>query len=116
MSVPLSRRTVLKGVGCAMGLPLLEAMLPSRVFAAAEEKPPVRMAFISFPNGAIMDAWRPQGEDEAFQFGPTMQPLVELKSNISMTPEPGCKRPWSGRACRALRRCKVVASSAFCWG
>ena len=28
MSVELNRRTVLKGLGCAMGLPLLEAMLP----------------------------------------------------------------------------------------
>lgn len=62
MSVQLSRRTVLKGVGCAMGLPLLEAMLPGRSLLSAEASPPVRMAFISFPNGAIMDAWRPQGK------------------------------------------------------
>jgi len=83
MSRRLNRRTVLKGVGCAVGLPLLEAMLPSRAFAAAE-KPPVRMAFISFPNGAIMDAWRPQGAGEAFEFGPTMQPLSELKSHVTV--------------------------------
>ena len=61
MSMRLSRRTILKGVGCAVGLPLLDAMLPSRGIAAAVEKPPVRMAFVSFPNGAIMDAWRPVG-------------------------------------------------------
>src|SRR5262245_22802432 len=83
MSMRLSRRTVLKGVSCAVGLPLLEAMLPSRGFAAAEN-PPVRMAFVSFPNGAIMDAWRPVGEGEAFQFGPTMQPLTELKSHVTV--------------------------------
>ena len=83
MSMPLSRRTVLKGVGCAMGLPLLEAMLPSRAFAA-EPAPPVRMAFISFPNGAIMDAWRPEGEGETFNFGPTMQPLKDLKTHITV--------------------------------
>jgi Protein of unknown function (DUF1552) len=81
--VPLSRRTVLQGVGCAMGLPLLEAMLPSRSFAA-EAKPPVRMAFISFPNGAIMDAWRPIGEGTAFEFGPTMQPLADVKSHVNV--------------------------------
>jgi len=83
MSVQLSRRTVLKGVGCAMGLPLLEAMLPSRSYAAGD-KPPVRMAFVSFPNGAIMDAWRPTGEGESFEFGPTMQPLAELKSHVTV--------------------------------
>src|SRR5206468_9082400 len=84
MRVRLSRRTVLKGVGCAMGLPLLEAMLPGRAFAVSEDKPPVRMAFISFPNGAIMDAWRPQGEGEAFQFGPTMEPLAAIKSHVTV--------------------------------
>src|SRR4051812_45934321 len=83
MSVRLSRRTVLTGVGCAMGLPLLEAMLPRRG-RAAEAKPPVRMAFISFPNGAIMDAWRPIGDGTAFEFGPTMQPLTEVKSHVTV--------------------------------
>ena len=53
MSAQLSRRTVLKGVGCAMGLPLLEAMLPARSLLAAEASPPVRMGFISFPGGSI---------------------------------------------------------------
>src|SRR4051794_7262592 len=84
MSVQLSRRTVLKGVGCAMGLPLLEAMLPGRSVLAAGATPPVRMAFISFPNGAIMDAWRPQGEEAAFEFGPTMQPLTGLKADLNV--------------------------------
>lgn len=84
MSVQLSRRTVLKGVGCAMGLPLLEAMAPARNLFAAEASPPVRMAFVSFPNGAIMDAWRPSGEGEGFEFGPTMQPLSELKSHVNV--------------------------------
>jgi Protein of unknown function (DUF1552) len=83
MSVRLSRRTALKGVGYAMGLPLLEAMAPRRGFAA-EIKPPVRMAFVSFPNGAIMDAWRPLGEGESFSLGPTMYPLVDLKKHINV--------------------------------
>src|SRR3954468_19331169 len=83
MSMQLSRRTMLKGVGCAMGLPLLEAMAPTRL-SAAEAAAPVRMAFISFPNGAIMDAWRPEGEGESFQFGPTMEPLSGLKSHVTV--------------------------------
>src|SRR5262245_49436075 len=83
MSERLSRRTVLKGVSCAMGLPLLEAMMPSRA-RGAEAKTPVRMGFISFPNGAIMDAWRPLGEGESFAFGPTMYPLVDLKSHVTI--------------------------------
>src|SRR5207302_1924893 len=78
-----SRRTVLRGVGCAVALPLLEAMLPRRAFSA-DAKAPVRMAFISFPNGAIMDAWRPHGEGANFEFGPTMQSLAEVKSHVTV--------------------------------
>ena len=84
MSMRLSRRTMLRGLGCAMGLPLLEAMLPSRAMAAGAAKPPVRMAFISTPNGVIMDAWRPIGEGAAFEFGPTMQPLQDVKSHVTV--------------------------------
>jgi Protein of unknown function (DUF1552) len=83
MSVRLSRRTVLRGLGCAMGLPLLEAMAPRRAFSA-EAAAPVRIAFVSFPNGAIMDAWRPLGEGANFEFGPTMQPLADLKSHVTV--------------------------------
>jgi len=85
MSQRVSRRTVLRGMGCAMGLPLLEAMLPGHVRAAeSAAKPPVRMAFVSTPNGVIMDAWRPRGEGESFEFGPTMQPLTELKPYLTL--------------------------------
>ena len=71
----LSRRTVLTGDGlCRWGLPLLEAMLPRAVSAAEAAKPPVRMAFVSFPNGAIMDAWRPQRRRRAtIELGETLQ-------------------------------------------
>jgi len=85
MSRTISRRTMLRGLGCALGLPLLEAMRPTRGFAAdAANRPPVRLAFVSFPNGAIMDAWRPKGEGESFEFGPTMQPLADVKSQITV--------------------------------
>jgi hypothetical protein len=86
MPIQLNRRTLLHGLGATLSLPLLDAMLPTsrRALAAAGDKPPVRMAFVSFPNGAIMDAWRPIGEGAAFQFGPTMQPLADLKSQVTL--------------------------------
>lgn len=85
MSATLSRRTVLKGVGCAVGLPLLEAMLPSRGFAADAAKAPVRLAFVSFPNGAIMDAWKPkQLENGAFELNETLKPLEDVFEQINV--------------------------------
>lgn len=58
----LDRRTFLRGTGLGVGLPLLHAMNPNTsVFAAAPVPPPNRMAFVFFPNGAIMDSWKPTG-------------------------------------------------------
>jgi hypothetical protein len=79
----LDRRTVLRGLGCGVSLPFLEAMLPSRAVAAAlAETRPVRMACLFFANGAIMDKWRPTGEGADFQFSPTLEPLADLKNNL----------------------------------
>src|SRR5260370_31191003 len=46
----LDRRTFLKGLGTAVALPLLDAMVPAS---------PCRMAFLYVPNGIIMDQWIP---------------------------------------------------------
>src|SRR5687768_8511081 len=85
MTARLSRRTVLQGMGCAVGLPLLEAMLPRRSFAAEAAKPPVRMGFVSFPNGAIMDAWKPKRlENGAFQLNETLKPLEDVFESVTV--------------------------------
>lgn len=88
MTTRLSRRTVLRGLSCAMSLPLFDAMLPWSLRAADSEagksKSPVRMAFISFPNGAIMPAWRPEGEGTEFKFGETLAPLADVQSHVTI--------------------------------
>jgi hypothetical protein len=48
---PLSRRSLLRGMGTALALPLLEAMPPTA---------PTRMAFLYVPNGIVMDEWTPR--------------------------------------------------------
>ena len=55
----ITRRTVLRGTCAAIGLPLLEAMLPRA--RSAEAKPPVRLAFVYVPNGVHMPDWTPGG-------------------------------------------------------
>src|SRR5271165_1047743 len=59
----LDRRTLLRGLGTAIALPLLDSMVPvfSRAFAV---KSPCRMAFVYVPNGIIMDAWTPVTEGQ----------------------------------------------------
>ena len=85
MTKSLSRRTVLKGLGCAVSLPLLEAMVPYRVLRASDApKPAVRMAFVTFPNGAIMDAWKPEGEGDSFKLSPTLAALEDVRGDITV--------------------------------
>jgi hypothetical protein len=54
----LRRRTLLKGMGTAIALPLLDSMIPAFTRAAAT-KAPCRMAMLYVPNGIIMNEWMP---------------------------------------------------------
>ena len=66
----LSRRTVLQGRRLRDGPAALGSDAARAARWPPRPKPPVRMAFVSFPNGAIMDAWRPQGEGDGVRVRP----------------------------------------------
>jgi hypothetical protein len=72
----LHRRTFLRGLGVAIGLPLLDSMSPA--FAAparAAAKSPTRMAFVYVPNGIIMPEWIPDEEGSRFSMKSVMEPM-----------------------------------------
>jgi hypothetical protein len=57
----ISRRSLLRGAGTAMALPLLDAMIPPFARAAVvKAATPTRMAFLYVPNGIVMEEWTPQ--------------------------------------------------------
>lgn len=83
----IDRRTLLRGAGLAMGLPLLESMtgLAKTGWAASEAAAsPVRMACIFFPNGAIMPDWKPSGSERDWKLSKTLQPLTAFQSKINV--------------------------------
>ncbi len=81
----LPRRTFLKGAGAVMGLPLLEAMLPRGTQAAeAAMKSPTRMAFVFFPNGAIMPAWKPKQTGTSYELSETLSPLSKFQNQMNV--------------------------------
>jgi hypothetical protein len=73
----LSRRTVLHGLGTAVALPLLDAMLPSAAGAGAKAAAPRRVAFLYSPNGAYMPYWMPTKEGENFDLPACLEPMAE---------------------------------------
>ena len=77
----LTRRTVLRGLGATLGLPLLDAMIPARTaLAQTAAKPAPRMGFIYFPHGAVMNRWTPTGEGQIGELGDILKPLEKYKA------------------------------------
>jgi hypothetical protein len=74
MAQPISRRTVLKGMGAAVALPLLDAMTPI-VSAAPASASPLRAAFMYVPNGIHMADWTPKGEGSLTELPSILSPL-----------------------------------------
>jgi Protein of unknown function (DUF1552) len=56
----LSRRSLLRGVGTALALPFLDAMVPAFTRAATTAAAPTRLAFLYVPNGIVMGEWTPR--------------------------------------------------------
>jgi hypothetical protein len=81
----LSRRTVLRGVGATLALPLLDAMIPARTaLAATAAAPKPRMAFVYFPHGAVMSKWTPAAEGKSFELAPILAPLEPFKKQLTI--------------------------------
>ncbi len=77
----LSRRTMLRGIGTAIGLPLLDAMIPA--FAPAQATAPVkRLGVVYHPNGIIYEQWLPTGEGANFELSPTLKGLEPFKDKL----------------------------------
>ena len=79
----LSRRTVLRGIGAGVALPLLDAMIPAHTaLALTAAAPRPRMAFIYFPHGAVMDKWTPQKVGADFDLPPILAPLKPFQKQL----------------------------------
>src|SRR5262245_32871898 len=78
MSRQISRRRMLRGMGAAIALPALEAM----AFAPGAAKPPLRMAFLSIPNGVNNTHWFPKDPGREFLFPRTLASLEPLRSDV----------------------------------
>ena len=79
----LSRRTVLRGMGVTLGLPLLDAMVPAlSALTKTAAKPAQRFSAVYVPNGITMAAWTPAAEGTAFELTPILKPLAPLRDRV----------------------------------
>ncbi len=81
----LPRRAFLRGVGTALALPLLDAMIPAlSKGATTAAQPVVRLGFIYHPTGAIQKQWVPAAEGVGFEFSPTLKPLEPFREHVNV--------------------------------
>lgn len=78
----LPRRTFLRGMGAAIGLPVLDAMAPALASSRVPGKTPIRMAFVYVPNGIDMRYWTPPYEGPLGELPRILKPLEPLKQDI----------------------------------
>jgi hypothetical protein len=88
----ISRRTFLRGMGTAIALPFLDAMMPSlgftrRAWGAAPAAAPVRMGFIYVPNGVNVSQWTPATTGTGYTLANTLSPLAPYKGDLSVLSE-----------------------------
>lgn len=80
----MNRRTFLRGLGTAMALPYLEAMMPLSALRPSAKAAPVRTAFLFVPNGIDMANWTPAAEGAGFALPEILQPLSPVAKQLNI--------------------------------
>jgi hypothetical protein len=78
----IDRRTLLKGVGAAIALPLLDAMHPAMAAKLANRAR--RVAVVYVPNGIVMKDWKPAEVGSEFAFTRILKPLEPFRQDINV--------------------------------
>lgn len=79
----LKRRTLLRGLGVALALPLMESMIPSALAATSETRPK-RLSVFYMPNGLRMDQFTPAQAGENYALSPLLEPLARHRDKFSV--------------------------------
>lgn len=76
----LSRRTMLRGLGATVALPLLDAMVPALSALAKTPANPIRrLGFVYIPNGEHPGLWTPPGSGPDLELSPILSPLAAFR-------------------------------------
>jgi hypothetical protein len=95
----LSRRTLLRGAGAAIALPLLDSMVPAATaLAQTAAKPKTRLGCIYIPHGATMDKWTPAATGSRFELSEILAPLEPFREELCVVSGLAHAQvaPWTG--------------------
>jgi hypothetical protein len=83
-SKPLDRRTLLRGAGIALALPLLDRMQPPAFGKEAPQKSPTRMVAILTNMGILPQYFFPEGDGLDYQASPYLEVLEKHRENVTV--------------------------------
>jgi len=120
-SIP--RRTMLKGVGASLALPLLDAMIPA---ATAAAKTPAgrlqRLGYVFMPMGCDRSRWTPKSANNLDQLSPILDSLESVKddltvfTNMELRPAYPGSHATSNSSFLSAARAKVTESTDYYLG
>ncbi|QDU96021.1 DUF1552 domain-containing protein [Lignipirellula cremea] len=90
----ITRRTLLRGVGATMCLPLLESV--ARSATPDKEQPPQRMIFIGHGWGVPIHDWFPETEGADYALTRCLEPMARHRSDFSVLSNLSNKRATAG--------------------
>lgn len=83
--IALPRRTFLRGMGAALGLPLLDAMAPAlTALSRTAAAPPLRLGFVFVPNGLILRDFLPRTAGRGFDLPRILAPLAPYREQLTV--------------------------------
>jgi hypothetical protein len=77
----LPRRTFLRGMGAAISVPMLSAMVPAMA-TPSESRMPLRAGYIYSPNGIIRERWRPAGRGTNFELTDVLKNWEHVRDKV----------------------------------
>ncbi|TWT93055.1 hypothetical protein Pla100_43710 [Neorhodopirellula pilleata] len=88
------RRRFLRGSGVLLGMPFLPSLARADSTTSSQDqgptgdeatgKPPLRTAFLYFPNGVWEKDWVPTSTGTEYELSPTLKPLEHLRDDVTI--------------------------------
>ncbi len=95
--IAIPRRTLIRGLGASLALPLLDAMVPALTAQSRTAAAPVhRFGVMYVVNGMIMESWTPAAEGAAYELTPTLASLAPHRDRFCVLSQLACV-PSAGR-------------------
>lgn len=80
----LSRRTLLRGLGAVITLPVMESLIPSAMAATALESRPKKLSVFYIPNGLRMPKFTPAIAGSNYELTPILEPIARHRDKFAV--------------------------------